>query len=148
MKITSIIIVSFALFFAVACETRSNSNESAYPITSEQSSGLTPLQIVNKRMALFNQHNFQAFIKLYNKDVKVYTYPDKLMGTGSSRLGAIFKSDFEKKSINVKIVNQISNGPYVINHEIVTNNGKKTKYVSIYEVRDGLIASVSFVRAF
>ena len=70
------------------------------------------------------------------------------MGTGSDRLASIFKSDFEKKSINVKVVKQISNGSFVINHEIVTNNGKETKSVSIYEVKDGLITSISFVREF
>lgn len=40
------------------------------------------------------------------------------------------------------------NGPYVINHEIVTQNGKEQKYISIYKVERGLISSVSFVREF
>jgi hypothetical protein len=38
------------------------------------------------------------------------------------------------------------NGNYVINHEIVSENGIQTKYISIYEVREGLIKSVKFVR--
>jgi hypothetical protein len=40
----------------------------------------------------------------------------------------------------------MNNGNYVINHEIVNENGIDTKYVSIYEVKDGLIKSVKFVR--
>ena len=148
MKKTAITIIGLVMLFMMACKEKPDSTISGTSNGVEQNSNLTPLQIVNKRMNLFNEHNFNAFIKLYNDDVKVYTYPDKLMGTGSDRLASIFKSDFEKKSINVKVVNQISNGPYVINHEIVTNNGKETKYVSIYEVKDGLITSVSFVREF
>lgn len=31
------------------------------------------------------------------------------------------------------------NGSYVINHEIVTNEGKETKYISIYKVEKGLL---------
>jgi hypothetical protein len=146
MKKSIVLIICSILIFILACEKKSNSNQKNNPTKSSQNLDLTPLQIVNQRMAFFNEHNYAEFIKLYNKDVKVYTYPDKLLGTGADRLGSIFKSDFEKKSIRVQILNQITNGSYVINHEIVTNDGKDKKYVSIYEVKDGLITSVRFVR--
>ena len=42
----------------------------------------TALQIVNRRMDFYNQHNFDEFIKLYADDVKIDTYPDKLLGIG------------------------------------------------------------------
>lgn len=111
-----------------------------------QNSNLTPLEVVNKRMELYNLHNFVEFIQLYDDDVKIYTYPDKLLGTGTDNIASIFEPKFASKSIQVEIVSQMSNGDYVINHEIVTENGSKTKYVSIYEVNDGLIKSVKFVR--
>jgi hypothetical protein len=38
------------------------------------------------------------------------------------------------------------NGNHVINHEIVSENGIQTKYISIYEIKEGLIKSVRFVR--
>ncbi|MBL4604231.1 MAG: hypothetical protein JKY02_00760 [Flavobacteriaceae bacterium] len=123
-------------------------NSDTSTLTEQNYSNLTPLEVVNKRMDYFNEHNYDAFIKLYNNNVKVYTYPDKLMGTGSDRLASIFKSDFENKSVAVKVVNQMNNGPYVINHELVTSDGKETKYVSIYKVENGLITDVSFVRDF
>jgi hypothetical protein len=106
----------------------------------------TPLEIVNKRMDFYNQHNFIEFIKLYSPDVEIYTYPDKLLGTGTDNITSIFKSKFIAKSIRVEIISQMYNGNYVINHEIVSENGIQTKYISIYEVKDGLIRSVKFVR--
>lgn len=106
----------------------------------------TPLEVVNKRMELYNLHNFAEFIQLYDDEVKIYTYPDRLLGTGTDNITSIFKPKFEAKSIQVKIVSQMNNGNYVINHEIVSEKGIDTKYVSIYEVRDGLIKSVKFVR--
>lgn len=109
-------------------------------------SGLTPMEVVNKRMEFYNQYNFEEFMQLYADDVKVYTYPDKLLGTGADNISSIFKSKFVEKSIQVEIVSQMENGSFVINHEIVTENGSDTKYVSIYEVKDGLIQSVRFVR--
>jgi hypothetical protein len=106
----------------------------------------TSLEIVNKRMTFYNQHNFIEFIKLYSPDVEVYTYPNKLLGTGTDNITSIFKPKFTAKSIQVEIISQMYNGNHVINHEIVTENGIPTKYISIYEVKDGLIKSVRFVR--
>jgi hypothetical protein len=106
----------------------------------------SPQEIVNKRMDYYNQHNFVEFIKLYSPDVEVYTYPNKLLGTGTGNITSIFQPKFNAKSIQVEIVSQMHNGDHVINHEIVSENGIKTKYISIYEVKDGLIKSVRFVR--
>lgn len=140
-----ITILGILILSLIACKDNSNNNALD---ASQNYSDLTPLEVVNKRMSYFNEHNYDDFIKLYNTNVEVYTYPDKLMGKGSDRLSSIFKSDFQNKLVSVKVVNQMNNGPYVINHEIVTNDGKETKYISIYKVEKGLISSVSFVRAF
>lgn len=117
-----------------------------FGISQEENLKGTPLEIVNKRMDFYNQHNFVGFIKLYANDVKIYTYPEKLLGTGTENISSIFKPKFESKSIQVEIVSQMNNGKHVINHEIVTEDGIETKYISIYEVNDGLISSVRFVR--
>jgi hypothetical protein len=106
----------------------------------------TPLEIVNRRMSFYNQHNFIEFIKLYAPDVEVYTYPNKLLATGTENITSIFKPKFIAKSIKVEIISQMYNGNYVINHEMVSENGIQTKYISIYEIKDGLIKSVKFVR--
>ncbi len=139
MKKTAIL--ALFTFFLIAC---SNTNSDGIPNKGDES--LTPLEVVNKRMKFYNEHNFDEFIKLYHKDVKIYTYPKRLVGTGSDRLGPIFKEPFEDKSISVEIVSQMHNGSYVINHELVTHDGEVTKYVSIYEVEKGLITNVRFVR--
>jgi hypothetical protein len=123
-----------------------NSDKTDIEQTRSQNSNLTPLEVVNKRMDLYNQHNFSEFIKLYAKDVEIYTYPDNLLGKGTDKITSIFEPKFTTKSIKVEIVSQMNNGDYVINHEIVVEEGIETKYVSIYEVKSGLIRSVKFVR--
>ncbi len=136
--ILSIILIT-TLF---ACD----SNKTDIKQNKEQKEKLSAIAVVNKRMEFYNLHNFEKFIQLYDADVKIYTYPDKLLGTGTDNITSIFKPKFASKSIQVQIVSQMSNGNYVINHEIVTENGNDTKYVSIYEVKEGLIKSVKFVR--
>ena len=133
-NVATLIMFLLSVQFGIAQENNNNNN--------------APLEIVNKRMDFYNQHNFVDFIKLYADDVKIYTYPEKLLGTGTENISSIFKPKFESKSIQVEIVSQMNNGKHVINHEIVTEDGIETKYISIYEVKDGLISSVRFVRDF
>jgi hypothetical protein len=97
-------------------------------------------------MEFYNSHNIVEFLKLYAEDVKIYTYPDKLLGSGTANIASIFKPKFANKAIQVDIISQMNNGNHVINHEIVTEKGIDTKYISIYEVANGLIRSVKFVR--
>ena len=123
-----------------------DSNKTDVKQNREHDINLSALEVVNKRMEFYNLHNFEKFIQFYDDDVKIYTYPDKLLGTGVGNITSIFKPKFASKSIQVEIVRQMNNGNYVINHEIVTENGIETKYVSIYEVKKGLIKSVKFVR--
>ncbi len=130
-SLTTLIIFLFTIHFGIA---------------QDKNLIVTPLGVVNQRMNFYNQHNFSEFIKLYAEDVKIYDYPDTLLGTGTAHITPIFKPKFESKSIQVKIINQMYNGKHVMNHEMVTENGIETKYISIYEVKEGLITSVRFVR--
>ncbi|MEB8330215.1 nuclear transport factor 2 family protein [Flavobacteriaceae bacterium KMM 6897] len=130
------------LIFLTGC----NSNRTDIKQKREHDSSLTPLEVVNKRMDFYNLHDFDEFIKLYAHDVKIYTYPEKLLGTGTDNITSIFKPKFSDKSIQVVVISQMNNGDHVINLENVTEEGVDSKYVSIYEVVDGLITSVRFVR--
>lgn len=112
---------------------------------------MKPLEIVNRRMQAYNDHNLADFLKTYAEDVEIYTYPDKLLGTGKKHLKDLFEPLFKAQSGYVTIHHQIVKDRYVINHETVSYEGKETEdketeYISIYEVRQGLIKSVRFVR--
>lgn len=107
---------------------------------------MTPLEIVNNRMEAYNNHDLNSFLTLYSEDIEIYTYPDVLLGKGKAHLKSIFEPMLNQKSVHVDIHHQIARDSYVINHETVSYGDNKVEYVSIYEVRDGLIQSVRFVR--
>lgn len=97
-------------------------------------------------MSAYNEHDLDAFMATYADGVEVFTYPDKSLGKGKDHLRSIFAPMLAEGSVQVEIHHQIAKDGYVVNHETVTSSGKPTEYVSIYEVRDGLIQSVRFVR--
>lgn len=106
----------------------------------------SPLEIVNLRMQAYNEHDLDLFLSTYAEDVKIFTYPDRSLGGGKKHIKSIFEEMFREGSVRVDIHHQIAKDSYVINHETVVSGDEETEYVSIYEVRKGLIRSVRFVR--
>jgi hypothetical protein len=97
-------------------------------------------------MSYYNAHDLENFLGTYSSDVTIYTYPDKLLGSGIDHMQMLFAPMFEAGNVHVEIQHQLVSDSYVINEEMVTYDGKDTRYVSIYEVKQGKIQSVRFVR--
>ncbi len=108
---------------------------------------VSALEIVNKRMDAYNEHNLKKFLATYSQEVQIFDYPNTAIGKqGRAHLRHIFEQMFEGKAVRVDVVSQIEHGNYVVNEETVYYKGVATDYVSIYEVRDGLIHQVRFLR--
>lgn len=107
----------------------------------------TPLEVVNGRMSAHNEHNLELFLSFYAENIQVYDFPDMPLGTrGKGHIKKIFTPIFEAKSVRTTIRSQMVNGKYVVNRETVVREGKTTEYISIYEVENGLIRSVRFIK--
>lgn len=107
----------------------------------------SPLDIVNQRMTAHNNHDLDAFLSFYSEEIQIYNFPDRKIGRkGKAHLQSIFEPLFKAADVSVDIHTQIEQGRYVINEETVIRQGETFRYVSIYEVVDGLIKSVRFIR--
>lgn len=106
----------------------------------------TALEVVNQRMAAYNRHDLGAFLDTYSEGVEIFTYPDRSLGKGKDHMRSLFEPMFEEGRVQVTLHHQIAKDGYVVNHETVSDGDTATEYVSIYEVRDGKIQSVRFVR--
>ena len=124
---------------AAGCQTRTQDG-------GEAAVARSPLETVNLRMRAYNEHDLDALLSTYSEGVEIFTYPERSLGKGKKRLENLFESLFREGSVHVDIHDQIAKDSYVINHETVVSGNEKTEYVSIYEVRNGLIRSVRFVR--
>ena len=106
---------------------------------------LTPLELVNLRMRHYNERQVDAMLALYGDDIEVYAYPDRPLGKGKAHMRRVLEETL-KDSTAVSLSHQIEQGRYIVNEENVNYGGKDRRYISIYEVRDGLIRSVRFIR--
>lgn len=109
-------------------------------------SDLTPLEVVNSRMAAYNDHDLEAFLAVYSPTVDLYEFPDQLLGSGHDHLRMIFDPLFAAAVVHVDARHQAGAGSFIVNEELVTYEDRTQPYISIYEVSDGLIQSARFIR--
>lgn len=106
-----------------------------------------PEFIVNKQLEAYNQRNIDSFVETYSNNNKLYKFPEHLISEGHENLYNIYDSLFKKTpNLNAEIVNRIVLGNIVIDKEKVTKNDTTFYAIAIYEVENGKISKVTFIK--
>lgn len=105
-----------------------------------------PSKIVQKQVDSYNAGNLDAFVNCYSKDVIVRNFPTDTLYVGHEKMRRNYSSlSPENKVYDVEVVNRITIGNKVIDHEKVMRNGKfEQMQVAIYEVNN-TIDSMTFI---
>jgi hypothetical protein len=115
-------------------------------LANAQESEQTPLNVVNRRTKAMSDHNFPAFMSTYADNVEIFVYPDKPLGKGKEHIRNLFAPMFERGDIEVEVSQQLVSDSFVVSASITSFSDKSETTVAIYEVRNGLIQSVRFLR--
>lgn len=108
---------------------------------------VSPRALAQEQLEAYNKRDIDAFLKSYAKGVKVYSYPNKLEYEGIEEMRKLYAPKFETtKDLHCKIISRIVKGNVVIDEEEVTANGATFHAVAIYEIVNGKIAVVRFVK--
>ncbi|MGM0597228.1 MAG: nuclear transport factor 2 family protein [Myxococcota bacterium] len=160
MKKLNLVDIWFAVLLMImllGCGT--NAKPGLHPAASNSSSG-TPtgtnnnsrvLEPVKKQLAAYNQRKLKQFVAQFSPEVEVYDLKTgELLMQGkkafSIRYAKLFKS---RPELHCKLVKRIICGNFVIDEELVSGMvaGKKVHATAIYQVKDGLIIKVWFIKA-
>ncbi|WP_149276136.1 nuclear transport factor 2 family protein [Pareuzebyella sediminis] len=107
----------------------------------------TPAAIVQNQVDAYNDRDIEAFLNTYATDVQVFDFPGNLKYTGKEKMREHYMDFFANTpDLNCHIKNRIVVGNKVIDKEIVTANGNTLVAVAIYEVENGKIAKVTFLK--
>ena len=106
-----------------------------------------PEPIVQKQLEAYNTRDVEAFLATYSDTIKIYDFPNNIRTDGKKALQKGY-ADFFKSTVDLhcEIKNRIVINNKVIDEEEITANGKTFNAVAIYEIEDGKIAKVTFVR--
>ncbi len=113
-----------------------------------KSNNVTEIEnIVQTQLDAYNNRDLDAFMATYSNDIKLYNYPNKLTTDGHEQMKKGYKNWFDNTpDLRAFIKKRIVIGNKVIDHEQVTANGKIFNAVAIYEVENGKINKVTFIR--
>jgi hypothetical protein len=115
-------------------------------LANAQQNAQTPLSVVNKRTKALSDHNFDDFMSTYAENVEIFVYPDKSLGKGKEHLRALFAPMFKRGDVEIEVTRQLVSDSFVVTESITSFADKSETTLAIYEVRDGLIQSVRFLR--
>jgi len=104
-------------------------------------------KVVQQQLDAYNSRNIEAFVNTYSDDVKVFDFPNKSRFEGKDKMHERYGDYFESTpDLNCEIRNRIVIGNKVIDEEFLTINKINYNAVAIYEIENGKIAKVTFIR--
>jgi hypothetical protein len=107
---------------------------------------VSPEYLAKEQLQGYNNRDIDAFLKPFAKDVKVYRFPNTLNYEGLDKMRENYASFFKNTpDLHCKILKRIVYQDKVIDHELVTANGRTFKAVAIYTMKNGKIISVTFM---
>jgi len=107
----------------------------------------SPVAIVQEQLDAYNDRNIDAFMETYTEDIALYNFPQTLTRQGQKKMRAGYQSFFSSTpDLHCDIKNRIVIGNRVIDLENVTANGQQFSAIAIYEVANGKISKVTFLR--
>ncbi|UWX53708.1 nuclear transport factor 2 family protein [Maribacter litopenaei] len=102
-------------------------------------------KIVQKQVESYNSGDLEAFVNCYDENVVVQNFPADTLYLGHQKMRENYGSlSPDNKKYDVEVVNRITVGNFVIDHEKVTGGESISNQVAIYEVADR-ISSMTFI---
>jgi imidazolonepropionase-like amidohydrolase len=107
----------------------------------------SPEMLVQRQLNAYNSRDLEAFLATYAENTQIYDLSGQLLMDGKEAMRSRYKSLFENNpELYCEIKNRITLGNKVIDQEYVRTANGYIDAVAIYEVKDGLIQKVTFVR--
>ena len=106
-----------------------------------------PETIVQKQLDAYNARDIDGFMDTYTDDISLFNYPSEKRSQGQEEIRKGYADFFTTTpDLHCEVKNRIVIGNKVIDEEIITANGNTFSAVAIYEVDNGKISKVYFLR--
>jgi len=107
----------------------------------------SPELIVQKQLDAYNKRDISGFLATYSSELTIMNFPETMTYRDKTSMGASYAKFFESTpDLHAEIKNRIVIGNKVIDEEFVTMNGQSFSAIAIYQIENGLISKVTFIR--
>jgi len=129
------------LFLTLAISVQAQTQGKVYQSTE------TAEYIVDVQLDAYNARDIDKFVDTFSEDIEIYDLYGKMTMKGHAQLRERYANLFKNTpNLNCRIENRIMINNKVIDKENVIMNERIVEAVAIYEVIDGKITKVTFVR--
>jgi len=108
-----------------------------------------PIEVVQAQVEAYNRRDLDGFLSFYADDAQIFEYPDHLLMAGKEAMRERYQKLFEPApALHAAILHRMTFDRFVIDQERVTGrpDGVPIEAVATYEVKDGRIVRVTFLR--
>jgi imidazolonepropionase-like amidohydrolase len=107
-----------------------------------------PEALAQRQLNAYNARDLEAFCAPYSEDVQVLGLDGQVQVRGKEAFKARYRALFDTyPSLHCQLVKRMAAGAFVIDEESVTGRGAEPLHaIAIYEIRNGRIAVVRFLR--
>ena len=139
MKQKTALLLLLFLTLAISVQAQSNNQNAGQQETAEE--------VVDRQLVAYNARDIDKFVDTYSEDIEIYDLYGKMTMKGHAQLRERYANLFKNTpNLDCRIENRIKINNKVIDKENVTMNDRIVEAVAIYEVIDGKITKVTFVR--
>ncbi|NAS32868.1 steroid delta-isomerase [Flavobacteriaceae bacterium R38] len=103
-------------------------------------------EIVSRQVEAYNKGDYAAFEAFYTDDIEFYEYPDQLIFKGKKAFKERFSKRFSDAKVHCEVKNKILLGNTVIYEEYITTSDRKYTVLGVYEMENGKIKKLTFIR--
>ncbi|HRO02583.1 MAG TPA: SgcJ/EcaC family oxidoreductase [Terricaulis sp.] len=110
---------------------------------------MSAVDVVQRQLEAYNAQDLDAFLATYSEDCVICDLNGDVTQNGRADIRARYSAMFAQyPQNNARLVNRMSLGDVVIDHEDVSRgpDGPRLEAIAIYTVKNGLIARVDFVK--
>jgi len=107
-----------------------------------------PEALAQRQLDAYNARDLEAFCAPYSEDVQIVGLDGREQARGKEALKARYRDRFQKlTTLHCQLVKRMVVGNFVLDEESITGTGGDPMHaVAIYEVKNGKIAVVRFIR--
>jgi hypothetical protein len=109
----------------------------------------SPEQVAQRQIDAYNARDLEAWLATYAVDARQFEHPGTLLASGHTQIRARAAERFAEPNLHAHLIERRIIGSLVIEHEMVTRTFPegpgRIELICLYEIRDGLIQSASFV---
>lgn len=106
-------------------------------------------KVAQRQLDAYNAHDIEEFVKCYSPTIEVYEHPHTLVYSGMELFKKRYSELFTAQpKLHAELVNRISSGSIVIDHERITGRTDRDTFeaIAVYEIHDDIIHKVWFIR--